>query len=65
MALEGPLTAPGGLAADQAEAIRGEWQSRMDAAEGAWRVLSVEASHVIDVLRRRSAPPQEVLPWAS
>ncbi len=33
VALEGPLTAPGGLAADDAEAIRREWQSRMDVAE--------------------------------
>jgi hypothetical protein len=27
----------------------------MNAAEGAWRQLSVEATHVIDVLRRHSA----------
>jgi CheY-like chemotaxis protein len=31
-------------------------ESRMDAAEAAWRQLSFEASNVIDVLRRRSAP---------
>jgi len=30
-------------------------ESRMDAAEGAWRQLSVEASNVIDVLRRHHA----------
>jgi two-component system sensor histidine kinase/response regulator len=30
-------------------------ESRMDAAEGAWRQLSVEASNIIDVLRRHSA----------
>jgi len=30
-------------------------ESRMDAAEGAWRQLSVEASNVIDVLRGHSS----------
>ena len=30
------------------------------AAEAAWRQLSVEASNVIDVLRRRSTPAKEV-----
>ena len=32
-------------------------ESRMDAAEGAWRQLSVEATNVIDVLRRHSLRP--------
>ena len=27
-------------------------ESRMDAAEAAWRLLSVEATNIIDVLRR-------------
>jgi hypothetical protein len=31
----------------------------MDAAEAAWRQLSVEASNVIDALRRRSTPANE------
>jgi signal transduction histidine kinase/CheY-like chemotaxis protein len=31
-------------------------ESRMDAAEAAWRQLAVEATQVIDVLRRHSAP---------
>ena len=31
-------------------------ESRMEAAEGAWRRLAVEASHVIDVLRGRAVP---------
>jgi two-component system sensor histidine kinase/response regulator len=35
-------------------------ESRMAAAEGAWRQLSVEASHVIDVLRERLAPGREL-----
>ena len=34
-------------------------ESRMAAAEAAWRQLSVEASHVIDVLRDRTAPAVE------
>ena len=34
-------------------------ESRLDAAEAAWRPLSVEASHVIDVLRRHSASAKE------
>ena len=34
-------------------------ESRMDAAEAAWRQLSVEASNVIDVLRRHSASAKE------
>ena len=33
-------------------------ESHMDAAEAAWRQLSVEASNVIDVLRRHSASEQ-------
>jgi two-component system sensor histidine kinase/response regulator len=32
-------------------------ESRMDAAEGAWRQLSVEATNVVDVLRRHSLRP--------
>jgi signal transduction histidine kinase/CheY-like chemotaxis protein len=40
-------------------------ESRMNAAEAAWRQLSVEASHVIDVLRDRPAPAREPLPCAS
>ncbi len=39
--------------------------SHMDAAEGAWRQLSVEASHVIDILRRRSPSAEEPVPCAS
>src|SRR5207249_396604 len=35
-------------------------ESRMDAADAAWRHLSVEASHLIDVLRRRSASIKEL-----
>jgi signal transduction histidine kinase/DNA-binding NarL/FixJ family response regulator len=34
-------------------------ESRMDAAEAAWRQLSVEASHVIDILSRRSTHAKE------
>ncbi len=40
-------------------------QSRMDAAEGASRQLSIEASNVIDVLRRHSASTKEPSPCAS
>jgi len=40
-------------AADVLERIGAE--SRMNAAEGAYRRLSVEASHVMDVLRERAA----------
>jgi two-component system sensor histidine kinase/response regulator len=40
-------------------------ESRMAAAEGAWRRLSVEATHVIDVLRSRNPPEMEPLPCAS
>ena len=40
-------------------------ESRMDAAEAAWRPLSVEASHVIDVLRRHSASAKEPYSCAS
>ena len=36
-------------------------ESRMAAAEGAWRQLSVAASHVIDVLRKRVPPDVEPL----
>jgi len=39
------------------ERIGGE--SRMDAAEGAFRLLSVEASNVIDALRRHSPSGKE------
>jgi two-component system sensor histidine kinase/response regulator len=41
-------------AADALERIGAE--SRMDAADAAWRQLSVEASNVIDVLRSRTEP---------
>jgi HPt (histidine-containing phosphotransfer) domain-containing protein len=34
-------------------------ESRMDAAEAAWRQLSVEATNVIDVLRRHSPSDKE------
>jgi HPt (histidine-containing phosphotransfer) domain-containing protein len=49
-------------AADVLERLAAE--GRMDASEAAWRQLSVEASHVMDVLRSRSAPPatEEVSP---
>ena len=40
-------------------------ESRMDAAEGAWRQLSVEASRTIDVLRRYSPKSNEPYPCAS
>ena len=40
-------------------------ESHMDAAEAAWRQLSVEASNVIDVLRRHSASAKEPYPCAS
>jgi HPt (histidine-containing phosphotransfer) domain-containing protein len=40
-------------------------ESRMDAAEAAWRPLSVEASHVIDVLRRHSPSEKEPYSCAS
>jgi signal transduction histidine kinase/DNA-binding response OmpR family regulator len=33
-------------------------ESRMDAADAAWRQLSIEASHAVDVLRRHSALTQ-------
>ena len=33
-------------------------ESRMDAAEGAWRQLSVEATNVIDLLRHQAAPKE-------
>jgi two-component system sensor histidine kinase/response regulator len=39
--------------------------SDIDAAEGAWRQLSVEASHVIDVLRCLSSSTKEPFPCAS
>ena len=40
-------------------------ESRMDAAEAAWRQLSIEASNVIDVLRRDSASAREPSSCAS
>ena len=40
-------------------------ESRMDAAEAAWRQLSVEASNVMDVLRNHSASTKEPFPCAS
>jgi CheY-like chemotaxis protein len=40
-------------------------ESRMNAAEAAWRQVSVEASHVIDVLRDRPAAGRVPLPCAS
>jgi two-component system sensor histidine kinase/response regulator len=40
-------------------------ESHMDAAEGAWRRLSVEATNVIDVLRRRPDSSKESYPCAS
>ena len=40
-------------------------ESHMDAAEGAWRQLSVEASNVIDVLRRTTPPAKEPYSCAS
>jgi signal transduction histidine kinase/CheY-like chemotaxis protein len=39
--------------------------SHMEAAEGAWRQLSVEASDVIDLLRRQSRPAKEPTTCAS
>jgi CheY-like chemotaxis protein len=44
-------------AADVLERVAAE--SRIDAAEAAWRQLSVEAANVLDVLRRRSRAPTE------
>jgi HPt (histidine-containing phosphotransfer) domain-containing protein len=40
-------------------------ESHMEAADGAWRQLSVEASNVVDVLRRHSAAVTEPYPCAS
>ncbi len=40
-------------------------ESRMDAAEAAWRQLSVEASNVIDVLRRHLPSAKEPTSCAS
>jgi CheY-like chemotaxis protein len=40
-------------------------ESRMDAAEAAWRQLSVEATNVIEILRRRSPSSKEPYPCAS
>ena len=40
-------------------------ESCMDAAEAAWRHLSVEASHVVDVLRCHSPSVKEPFPCAS
>ena len=40
-------------------------ESRMGAAEAAWRQLSVEAANVIDVLRRHSGAANEPYPRAS
>jgi HPt (histidine-containing phosphotransfer) domain-containing protein len=40
-------------------------ESRMGAAEAAWRHLSVEASHVVDVLRCHSPSVKEPFPCAS
>jgi two-component system sensor histidine kinase/response regulator len=40
-------------------------ECRMIAAEAAWRQLSVEASHVIDLLRDRPVPARVPLPCAS
>jgi PAS domain S-box-containing protein len=40
-------------------------ESRMDAADGAWRRLSIEASNVIDALRRHSASAKEPTRCAS
>jgi hypothetical protein len=37
----------------------------MNAADAAWRQLSVEASNVIDVLHRHSPPAKETHPCAS
>ena len=46
----------GGLSEAARVLERAGAESRMDAAEAAWRQLAVEASHVIDVLRRRPSP---------
>jgi signal transduction histidine kinase/DNA-binding response OmpR family regulator/HPt (histidine-containing phosphotransfer) domain-containing protein len=40
-------------------------ESQLDAADAAWRQLSVEAASVVDVLRRYSASPEERYPCAS
>jgi two-component system sensor histidine kinase/response regulator len=40
-------------------------ESQLDAADAAWRQLSVEAASVIDVLRRYSASTEEQYPCAS
>jgi CheY-like chemotaxis protein len=40
-------------------------ESRMNAAEAAWRQLSVEAANVIDVLRRHIGSPKEPYPCVS
>jgi signal transduction histidine kinase/CheY-like chemotaxis protein len=37
-------------------------ESRMDAAEGAWRQVSVEASNIVDILRRRSTLKEQPCP---
>jgi CheY-like chemotaxis protein len=39
--------------------------AHMDAADAAWRQLSVEASNLLDVLSRRSPSPKEPYPCAS
>jgi signal transduction histidine kinase/DNA-binding NarL/FixJ family response regulator len=44
-------------AANTLERIAAE--SRMQAADAAWRQMSVEAANVIDLLRHRAAPPRE------
>jgi hypothetical protein len=40
-------------------------ESRMNAADAAWRQLTVEASSIIDVLRRLSDSAREADPCAS
>ena len=37
-------------------------ESRMDAAEAAWRQLSVEATNVLQILHGRIAPAEEPCP---
>jgi HPt (histidine-containing phosphotransfer) domain-containing protein len=55
----------GGLAEAAGVLERLGAESRLDAAEAAWRSLSVETSHVVDLLRRHLVPAKEPCPCAS
>jgi uncharacterized membrane-anchored protein len=56
---------PSRLAAIKAALERLAAEAHLEAADAAWRQLAVEATHVIDVLRRQAAAVEEPYPCAS